>query len=231
MLYIVPTPIGNIKDMTYRGVEVLKQSSLILCEDTRRTSILLKHYDIQTPCSPYHQNNEHTKTQFWIKRLAASDISLVCDAGTPCISDPGYILVRECIAQNISIECLPGASSIIPALVLSGFPVQPFVFYGFLPAQKKRQKSLLKLADFHRNKSTLILLVSPNRILKTLDDLCQTVGQENLVSVSKEITKKFESTERGSLREIFIKMKSISTLKGEFVIVIHPPQESNEIEN
>ena len=217
MLYLVPTPLGNLKDITLRALEILQQVDLILCEDTRTSSKLLTHYQIQKPLSSYHQHNEHKILQHLVDQLAAGKtIALITDAGTPGISDPGFLLVRECVRNNIKVECLPGATAFVPALVNSGLPVNRFVFEGFLPLKKGRQTMLKKLADEER---TIVLYESPMRLVKTLEELKQYFGEQRLCSVSRELTKMFEENYRGTLHEVceYFKQKDV---KGEIVIVV-----------
>jgi len=216
-LYLVPTPIGNLKDITLRAIEVLNNVDFILAEDTRKSKKLLNHYSINTQLISFHQHNEHKKLQKIISELESGVIyALICDAGTPSISDPGFLLVRECIKNNIQAEVLPGATAFVPALVGSGLSSEKFVFEGFLPVKKGRSKSLLRLAQETR---TIILYESPHRILKTLDALIKTLGNDRQASVSRELTKIYEETKRGSLEEIY-KYFSKKKIKGEFVIVI-----------
>lgn len=217
MLYIVPTPIGNLKDITLRALDVLKEVDLILAEDTRTTSHLLNHYRIQKPISPYHQHNEHKVLQHLIEQLiAGKKMALVTDAGTPGISDPAFLLIRECIKNDIKTECLPGATAFVPALVNSGIPSNRFVFEGFLPLKKGRQTLLRSLKEEDR---TMLFYESPMRLVKTLEEFIHTFGEERHCSVSRELTKMFEETKRGSLREVceYFKQK---TVKGEIVIVV-----------
>src|SRR6187401_1394879 len=195
MLYIVPTPIGNLKDITLRALDVLKEVDLILAEDTRTSSHLLNHYQVTKPVSPYHQHNEHKILQHLIDQLqAGKKMAVVTDAGTPGISDPAFLLVRECLKNKIRIESLPGATAFVPALVNSGLPINRFVFEGFLPLKKGRQTLLKQLAEEER---TMVIYESPIRLTKTLDELAQYFGEERLCSVSREITKMFEETKRG----------------------------------
>ncbi|MDX1954324.1 MAG: 16S rRNA (cytidine(1402)-2'-O)-methyltransferase, partial [Chitinophagaceae bacterium] len=192
MLYLVPTPIGNLKDITLRALEVLKEVDLILAEDTRNTSHLVQHYGIQKPLSPYHQHNEHKVLQHLVDQLlAGKKMALVTDAGTPGISDPAFLLVRECIRQGVKVESLPGATAFVPALVNSGLPTDRFVFEGFLPPKKGRQTLLKKLAEEER---TMILYESPMRLVKTLEELAGYFGEDRQASVSRELTKMFEET-------------------------------------
>lgn len=217
MLYIVPTPIGNLKDITLRALEVLGEVDLILAEDTRTTSNLLNHYQITKPLSPYHQHNEHKVLKHLVDQLSAGKkMAVVTDAGTPGISDPAFLLVRECIKSGIKIECLPGATAFVPALVNSGIPSNRFVFEGFLPLKKGRQTLLKKLAEEDR---TMIFYESPLRLAKTLEEFIQYFGAERICCVSRELTKIFEENKRGTLFELlnyFNKKKP----KGEIVIVV-----------
>lgn len=217
MLYIVPSPIGNLADITFRAIEVLKSADLILAEDTRTSSVLLNHYQIQKPISPYHQHNEHKILAHLTEQLAAGKtMALVTDAGTPGISDPAFLLVRECIKNNIGVECLPGATAFVPALVNSGLPMNSFCFEGFLPLKKGRQTMLKKLADEER---TMVFYESPMRLVKTLNDFIQYFGSARQCSVSRELTKKFEENARGNLQEIHDHFNS-KPVKGEIVIVV-----------
>jgi 16S rRNA (cytidine1402-2'-O)-methyltransferase len=217
MLYIVPTPIGNLKDITFRAVDVLKEVDLILAEDTRTTSHLLNHYQVIKPLTPYHQHNEHKVLQHLIDQLSlGKKMALVTDAGTPGISDPSFLLVRECIKSNIKVECLPGATAFVPALVNSGIPSNRFVFEGFLPLKKRRQTLLKELAKEER---TMIFYESPLRLVKTLEDFMQYFGVERLCSVSRELTKMFEENKRGTLQEVCNYFKEKNP-KGEIVIVV-----------
>jgi 16S rRNA (cytidine1402-2'-O)-methyltransferase len=217
VLYLVPTPIGNLQDITLRALEVLKKVDLILAEDTRTSSILLHHYGIQKPVTPFHQHNEHQVLQHLITQLENGKImALVSDAGTPGISDPGFLLVRECIRAGIKVECLPGATAFVPALVNSGLPSDRFCFEGFLPLKKGRHTLLTKLAEEER---TIILYESPVRLVKTLNDLMQYFGADRACCVSRELTKVYEENVRGSLKEIVTHF-SEKTVKGEIVIVL-----------
>ena len=214
MLYIVPTPIGNLKDITLRALDVLKEVDLILAEDTRTTSHLLNHYQVTKPISPYHQHNEHKVLQHLIDQLlAGKKMALVTDAGTPGISDPAFLLIRECIKNDIKIECLPGATAFVPALVNSGIPTNRFVFEGFLPLKKGRQTLLKSLVEEER---TMIFYESPMRLVKTLEEFIRFFGEERQCSVSRELTKMFEENKRGTLKEVadHFKQKSV---KGEIV--------------
>lgn len=217
MLYLVPTPIGNLKDITLRAIEVLKQVDLILAEDTRTTSHLLNHYQIIKPLSPYHQHNEHKVLQHLINQLVeGKTMAIVTDAGTPGISDPAYLLIRECIKVGVKVECLPGATALVPALVNSGIPSNRFCFEGFLPIKKGRQTLLKKLAEEER---TMIFYESPLRLVKTLEEFIQYFGANRQCSVSRELTKMFEETQRGSLQEVHDYF-STKNVKGEIVIVV-----------
>ena len=216
-LYIVPTPIGNLADSTFRAIEILKSVDLILAEDTRTSSVLLNHYQIQKPISPYHQHNEHKILTHLTEQLAAGKImALLTDAGTPGISDPAFLLVRECIKNNIKVECLPGATAFVPALVNSGLPINSFCFEGFLPLKKGRQTMLKKLAAEER---TMVFYESPMRLLKTVNDFIQYFGADRQCCVSRELTKKFEENARGSLQEVHDHFNA-KTVKGEIVIVV-----------
>ena len=216
-LFIVPTPIGNLEDMTFRAVRVLKEVDLILAEDTRTTGILLKHYQIDNRLQSHHQFNEHQSVEKIVSRVKAGEnIALVSDAGTPAISDPGFLLVRECIRQHVEVECLPGATAFIPALVVSGLPNDRFCFEGFLPHKKGRQTRLQSLATEERS---LIFYESPHRLLKTLAQLAETFGEERYVSVSREISKYFEETCRGTLHDI-VAYFTTNKPRGEFVIIL-----------
>jgi len=218
-LFIVPTPIGNLGDITFRAIETLKSVDLILAEDTRTSLKLLKHYNIENSVESYHMHNEHKKLISIIDKLNSGfEIALISDAGTPGISDPGFLLIRECIKNNIEIECLPGATALIPALVNSGLPSERFLFEGFLPVKKGRTKRLKEIAEENR---TVIFYESPHRILKTLNDLSTYYNEESSVSISRELTKIHEETFRGKIKdavEHFEKKKP----KGEFVIVLSP---------
>jgi 16S rRNA (cytidine1402-2'-O)-methyltransferase len=217
LLYIVPTPIGNLKDITLRTLEVLKEVDLILAEDTRTTSNLLNHYQITKTLSPYHQHNEHKVLQHLVKQLLeGKKMALVTDAGTPGISDPAFLLVRESIKAGVKVECLPGATAFVPALVNSGIPSNRFVFEGFLPLKKGRQTLLKKLAEEER---TMIFYESPVRLVKTLGEFIQYFGADRVCSVSRELTKMFEENKRGSLQEVCDYFNEKNP-KGEIVIVI-----------
>ncbi|WP_462255444.1 16S rRNA (cytidine(1402)-2'-O)-methyltransferase [Ferruginibacter sp.] len=217
MLYIIPTPIGNLADFTFRAVEVLKSVDLILAEDTRTSSVLLNHYQIQKPISPYHQHNEHKIVAHLTDQLAAGKtIALLTDAGTPGISDPAFLLVRACVKNNIRVECLPGATAFVPALVNSGLPINSFCFEGFLPLKKGRQTMMKKLAEEER---TMVFYESPMRLVKTLNEFIQYFGAERQCCVSRELTKKFEENKRGNLQEVHDYFND-KQVKGEIVIVV-----------
>jgi len=217
MLYLVPTPIGNLEDMTFRAVNVLKQVQSILAEDTRTSRPLLNHYEITTPLQSHHLFNEHQSLNYIVERLlSGEDIALITDAGTPGISDPGFLLVRECVRNNIEVNCLPGATAFVPALVCSGLPCEKFTFEGFLPHKKGRQTRLEFLKEETR---TMIFYESPHRLYKTLQQFCEYFGEERMVSVSREISKKFEETKRGTLKEV-TEYFAEKTIKGEIVIVV-----------
>jgi len=216
-LYLVPTPIGNLEDMTLRAIYVLKNVDLILAEDTRKTGILLKNFNVETRMMSHHKFNEHKAVAGIIEKLESGiTIALVSDAGTPGISDPGYLLVRACIQNDLEVECLPGATAFLPALVNSGIPSDQFFFAGFLPHKKGRQKKLKELALLPY---TFILYESPYRLIKTLEQLLEHVGNERRASVSRELTKLYEETQRGTLEEL-IKYFSEKSIKGEIVIVV-----------
>jgi len=216
-LYIVPTPIGNLEDFTFRAINVLKDVNLILCEDTRRSKKLLIHYNIETPLRSHHKFNEHKEIGKIVdKILSGEKIALISDAGTPGISDPGFLAVRTCLENNIQVECLPGATALIPALVNSGIPFDKFVFEGFLPLKKGRKTRLEKLSE---EKRTMIFYESPHKLLKTLNDFSNSFGSDRKVSISRELTKIYEETIRLSLEES-IKLFNEKSPKGEFVIIV-----------
>lgn len=217
MLYIVPSPIGNLADITFRAIEVLKSVDLILAEDTRTSYKLLHHYNIEKPTTPYHQHNEHKIISHLIEQLlGGKTMALLTDAGTPGISDPAFLLVRECIKNEIKVECLPGATAFVPALVNSGLPMNSFCFEGFLPLKKGRQTFLKKMAEEER---TMIFYESPMRLIKTLKDFIEYFGAERQCCVSRELTKVFEENKRGSLQEVHDYFNA-KTVKGEIVIVV-----------
>jgi len=217
MLYLVPTPLGNLKDITIRSLEILQQVDVILCEDTRTSSKLLHHYNIQKPVSPYHQHNEHKIAAHLVDQmLAGKNFALITDAGTPGISDPAFLLVRECIKRDVKVECLPGATAFVPALVNSGIPTNRFVFEGFLPLKKGRQTQLKQLVTEER---TMVFYESPMRLVKTLEELIQYFGADRQACVTRELTKMFEENYRGTLQDVCTHFKS-KTVKGEIVIVL-----------
>tara|TARA_B110001454_G_scaffold174944_1_gene166576 strand:+ start:343 stop:1020 length:678 start_codon:yes stop_codon:yes gene_type:complete len=216
-LVIIPTPIGNLEDITLRSILLLKEVDLILAEDTRTSKKLLNHFKVQTPIFSFHQHNEHKTLNKWIAKLKEGEtIALISDAGTPGISDPGFLLVRECLKREIKVECLPGATAFVPALVISGLPLEKFIFEGFLPVKKGRQTRLKLLADEER---TMVFYESPHRIVKTLIQFCDFFGEERLVSVSRELTKMYEETKRGSMNDVLHYFQEKKP-KGEFVIVV-----------
>ncbi|WP_258102828.1 16S rRNA (cytidine(1402)-2'-O)-methyltransferase [Marinoscillum sp. MHG1-6] len=222
-LYLVPTPIGNLGDITYRAVEVLKSVDKILAEDTRTSGVLLKHYSISTPAESFHAFNEHKRTAQIIERIQNGEtFALITDAGTPGISDPGFLIVREAVNAGIGIECLPGATAFVPALVKSGFPSDRFVFEGFLPHKKGRQTKLKMLAEETRS---IVLYESPHRLLKTLAQLGEFLGKERRVSISRELTKKFEETVTDTIEAVISHFES-GTVKGEFVMIIEGKEKS-----
>jgi 16S rRNA (cytidine1402-2'-O)-methyltransferase len=217
MLFIVPTPIGNLKDITLRALDILNEVDVILAEDTRNTSRLLNHYQIQKALSPYHQHNEHKILQHLIDQLlSGKKMAVVTDAGTPGISDPAFLLVRACIKNNIKVETLPGATAFVPALINSGLATNRFVFEGFLPLKKGRHTLLTQLAEEER---TIILYESPMRLTKTLQELIEYFGATRQCCVSRELTKMFEENARGTLKEVLDHFKQ-KTVKGEIVIII-----------
>ncbi|PWU04006.1 MAG: 16S rRNA (cytidine(1402)-2'-O)-methyltransferase [Bacteroidetes bacterium] len=217
-LYIVPSPIGNLADISFRAVEVLKSADLILAEDTRTSSVLLQHYSISKPVTPYHQHNEHKVVHHLVDQLlAGKSMALLTDAGTPGISDPAFLLVRECIRRGVVVECLPGATAFVPALVNSGLPINRFCFEGFLPLKKGRQTLMKKLAEEER---TMVFYESPMRLVKTLEEFIQYFGAERQCCVSRELSKKFEENKRGTLREVCDYFNE-KTVKGEIVIVVN----------
>jgi 16S rRNA (cytidine1402-2'-O)-methyltransferase len=224
-LYIVPTPIGNLEDITFRAISILKQADLILAEDTRTSSFLLKHYNIDKPLRSYHQHNEHKTVQEIVESIRAGKIiALVSDAGTPGISDPGFLLVRESLKNNIPVETLPGATAFVPALVNSGLPCDSFVFIGFLPQKKGRQT---KLNSLHGEKRTMVFYESPFRLIKALEEFKEHFGAERLVSVSRELTKLHEENYRGTVQEVLDHFNS-KPVKGEIVIVLQGGEHESE---
>ena len=216
-LYLVPTPIGNLEDMTYRAVRILKEADLILAEDTRTSGPMLRHFGISGRVFAHHQHNEHQSSSEIVKfLLEGKNIALISDAGTPAISDPGFFLVREALKHDIEVECLPGATAFVPALVNSGFPTDRFCFEGFLPLKKGRQTRYKLLAAEER---TIILYESPHRLMKTLEEMAAYFGADRQLSVSRELTKVFEETVRGTVAEVKAYFET-HTVKGEFVICV-----------
>ena len=219
MLYVVPTPVGNLEDITLRALRILKEADLILAEDTRTSSVLLRHYDIHTPMQSYHKFNEHKAVLPLVERLKGGEtMALVSDAGTPGISDPGFLLARECVKEGVEVQCLPGATALVPALVMSGLPCDKFVFEGFLPQKKGRQTRLQQIAAEER---TVVIYESPYRVLKTLMQLAEVMGPERLVAVCREISKIHEEAVRGTLSDAIAHFQA-NEPRGEFVIVIGP---------
>ncbi|MCX6314733.1 MAG: 16S rRNA (cytidine(1402)-2'-O)-methyltransferase [Sphingobacteriales bacterium] len=217
MLYLVPTPIGNLADISFRAIDTLKKVDLILAEDTRTSAVLLNHYQIHKPITPYHQHNEHKVLDHLTEQLlSGKTMALLTDAGTPGISDPAFLLVRACIKNNIIVECLPGATAFVPALVNSGLPMNSFCFEGFLPLKKGRQTFLKKMAQEER---TMVFYESPMRLVKTLHDFIEYFGADRPCCVSRELTKKFEENKRGSLQEVHDHFNA-KPVKGELVIVV-----------
>ncbi len=216
-LIVVPTPVGNLEDMTFRAIKVLKEVDLILAEDTRTSSVLLKHYDIHNPLQSHHKYNEHKTVESVVNRIKAGEnIALISDAGTPAISDPGFLVVRECVKNNIEVQCLPGATAMIPAVVMSGLPNDRFCFEGFLPQKKGRVTKMKSLIDEER---TMIFYESPYRLVKTLGQFEEYLGGERLVSVSREISKIHEETIRGTVTEVKSHFEK-NEPRGEIVIVL-----------
>jgi 16S rRNA (cytidine1402-2'-O)-methyltransferase len=216
-LYIVPTPIGNLEDITLRAIRILKEVDLILAEDTRKSGILLKHFDIHKKMFAHHMHNEHKTIEFISERIANGEkIALITDAGTPGISDPGFLLIRECIAKGIEVECLPGATAFVPALVNSGLPSDAFCFEGFLPQKKGRQTKIKSLVNEPR---TIIFYESPHRLVKALEQFIEFFGADRKAAVSRELSKMFEENKRGTLQELADYFKT-KTVKGEIVIVV-----------
>lgn len=216
-LYLVPTPLGNLGDITFRAIEVLRSADLILAEDTRKTGLLLRHYGIDAKLFPYHQHNEHKTVAMLVERISSGQtLALASDAGTPGISDPGFLIVRECVRNGLEVECLPGPVALIPALVNSGLPSDRFCFEGFLPQKKGRQTRLKALVEEER---TMVFYESPHRLVKALNEFIEIFGAERPASVSRELTKIYEETRRGTLQELLGHF-SKGEVKGEIVIVI-----------
>lgn len=225
IIYFVPTPVGNLEDMTFRAVRILKEVDYILCEDTRTSGILLKHFEISKPLKSYHLFNEHQITEKVIDDVVhGSSVALITDAGTPGISDPGYLLSRAAVQHNIRMECLPGATAFVPALVVSGLPTNEFLFAGFLPPKKGRQTRLTQLAQ---EKRTIVLYESPHKISTTLKQISEYFGSETHLSISREISKKFEETLRGTVESVIEQTKD-KNWKGELVMVINNDLKSNQ---
>lgn len=217
-LYLVPTPIGNLDDITFRAINTLKEVSLVLCEDTRVSGKLLKHFEISTPLKAFHQHNEHKLVEEITRQLNQGDsFALISDAGTPGISDPGFLLVRECLSQGVDVESLPGATALIPALVNSGLPCDRFVFEGFLPQKKGRNKRMQTLLE---ESKTMVFYESPYRVIKTFKLFKEFFGGERRASFSREITKLHEETYRGTVDEIILHLEAKPTIKGEFVLIL-----------
>ena len=224
-LYIVPTPIGNLDDMTFRAIQVLKEVDLILAEDTRTSSKLLKHFEIATPMQSHHMHNEHQTVEHAVQKMKnGQTIALISDAGTPAISDPGFLLTRACVENGIDVECLPGATAFVPALVNSGLPNDKFVFEGFLPDKKGRQTRFLTLAEETR---TMILYVSPHKLVKTLGEFETYFGKERQISVSRELSKMHEETVRGTVEEV-LKHFTEKPPKGEIVVIVAGKQKEKK---
>ncbi len=216
-LYVVPTPIGNLGDMTFRAVEVLRGVDVILAEDTRHSAVLLEHFSIETPMQSYHMHNEHQCTAHWVAQLKKGRCAaLISDAGTPGISDPGFLLIRTAVENDVAVACLPGATAFVPALIASGLPSDTFAFAGFLPTRKGRKK---RLACLREARCTAILYESPHKIEKTLCDLGIALGWERRISLSREISKKFEETLRGTIEAVFLQVKN-QPIRGEITLVI-----------
>ena len=225
-LYVIPTPIGNLEDITLRAIRLLKEVDLVLAEDTRTTKKLFSHYEINTKLSSFHMHNEHKVLSKYISRLKGGEtLALVSDAGTPAISDPGFLLIRECVIEDIEVDCLPGATAFIPALVNSGLPNEKFVFEGFLPIKKGRQTRLKLLAEEER---TMVFYESPHRIIKTLAQFSEYFSEERKVSVSREISKMFEETIRGTTSEVLHYFEQKKP-KGEFVIVVEGKKKNHGV--
>ena len=216
-LYLIPTPIGNLEDITLRALRLLKEVDIILAEDTRTSSKLLKHYNIHTPMQSYHLFNEHKVVDSWVQRIkGGTTVALITDAGTPAISDPGFLLTRACLTEGVDVECLPGATAFVPALVNSGLPNDRFTFEGFLPDKKGRQTRLSQLTT---ETKTMIFYISPHKLLKTLTDFITTFGTDRPASLSRELTKLHEETQRGTLQQLFDHYKD-KNIKGEIVLIV-----------
>jgi 16S rRNA (cytidine1402-2'-O)-methyltransferase len=227
-LYIVPTPIGNLEDITLRAIKVLKKVDLILCEDTRRSKKLLNHLEIDVPLRSHHKFNEHSEVSYIVKKIVeGSNMALISDAGVPGISDPGFLIVRTCLENNIEIECLPGPTAFVPALVVSGLPIDKFIFEGFLPAKKGRKSRLEKLALESR---TMVFYESPHKLLRTLLDFDNFFGSNRKISISRELTKLYEETLRGSIKEM-VAIYSHKIPKWEYVIIVQGKGKLYELES
>ena len=227
VLYVVPTPIGNLEDITFRAINVLKKCDFILAEDTRTSGFLLKHFEIETKMFSHHKFNEHKSSQHIVERIqTGANVALISDAGTPAISDPGFLLVRSCIENGIQVYCLPGATAFVPALVMSGLPNERFCFEGFLPHKKGRQTRLRELQDEQR---TMVFYESPYRVVKTLTQFSEVFGENRYVSVSREISKLYEETIRGTMAELITHFTEKDP-RGEFVIVVSGKEKNNEKE-
>ena len=221
-LYVVPTPVGNLEDMTFRAIKVLKEVDLILAEDTRTSGILLKHFEIKNAMQSHHKFNEHETVESVVNRIKAGEtVALISDAGTPGISDPGFLVVRECVRNGIEVQCLPGATALVPALVASGLPNEKFCFEGFLPQKKGR---MTKLNSLHEEERTMVFYESPFRLIKALEEFKEHFGEERLVSVSRELTKLHEENFRGTIAEVLAHFNS-KPVKGEIIIVLQGKQE------
>lgn len=226
-LYVVPTPVGNLEDMTFRAIRVLKEVDLVLAEDTRTSGVLMQHYDIHTPLQCHHKWNEHQTCEAMAEKIASGmNVALVSDAGTPCISDPGFMLVRECVRRGIEVECLPGPTAFVPALVQSGLPNEKFCFEGFLPQKKGRETRMKQLAEEPR---TTIIYESPYRLVKTLQQLAQYCGADRPAAVAREISKKFGETQRGTLQELVDHFTEVEP-KGEIVMLLGGKPEAPKVE-
>lgn len=225
-LYLIPTPIGNLEDITLRALRLLKEVDIILAEDTRTSSKLLKHYEISTPMQSYHMHNEHQVVSRWVQHIKNGEsVALITDAGTPAISDPGFLLTRACVEQGVEVECLPGATAFVPALVNSALPNERFVFEGFLPDKKGRQTRLQSLVD---EPKTMIFYVSPHKLLKTITDFISIFGENRRASISREITKLHEETQRGTLATLFQYYEEKSP-KGEIVMIVEGKSKVKEV--
>lgn len=227
-LYIVPTPIGNLEDITLRAIRILKEADLILAEDTRKSGILLKHLNVETRMMAHHMHNEHKTVSMIADRIANGEtIAMITDAGTPGISDPGFLLIRECITKGIEVDCLPGATAFVPALVNSGLPSDSFCFEGFLPQKKGRQTKIKSLVDETR---TIIIYESPYRLVKALEQFIEYFGADRRASVSREISKMYEETQRGTLQEL-VEYFKLKTVKGEIVMIIEGAPSAKNVKN